>query len=184
MNRESSEVESQQAFNHGPSSLARRWVGLAVGAVLWWGTPLVAAADTERDACGCYSDGAGNCYCDKKAKCGCPGQCEPKGCEAQRSRELEKEIETETKRAQQSQRAVDDGSQDEAEAAPRAPAPAKAASARATPPAPKLTVRQRRDLARLLELYVAGDPPRRAMSADELLSDLSSAGAGAAGKRP
>src|SRR5437762_2023879 len=55
-------------------------------------------AAPARNNCGCYKDGA-TCFCDKKAKCGCPGDCEPKGCEAQRDKELQKEIDAETKKA-------------------------------------------------------------------------------------
>ena len=36
-----------------------------------------AGASGPANACGCYSTGAGSCYCVKKGKCGCPGECEP-----------------------------------------------------------------------------------------------------------
>lgn len=51
------------------------------------------------NACGCYRDSAGSCFCGKKGKCDCPGDCEPKGCEEKRAKEMEKEVEAETKRA-------------------------------------------------------------------------------------
>jgi hypothetical protein len=44
------------------------------------------------NACGCYSNSQGACFCAKKAKCGCPGECEPKGCEEKRDKEIEKQI--------------------------------------------------------------------------------------------
>ena len=63
----------------------------------------VPAADTgpkkEVNACGCYKDGAGACFCGKKGACACPGECEPKGCEEKRAKEMEKEVAAETKKA-------------------------------------------------------------------------------------
>jgi hypothetical protein len=61
-----------------------------------------AAADTpkhEVNACGCYKDGTGACFCGKKGKCACPGDCEPKGCEDKRNKEIQKEVAAETKKA-------------------------------------------------------------------------------------
>jgi hypothetical protein len=58
-----------------------------------------AAPAREMNACGCYKDGAGACLCSKKGKCDCPGECEPKGCEEKRAKEMEKEIAAETKKA-------------------------------------------------------------------------------------
>src|SRR5258707_8938874 len=59
------------------------------------------AAGPKRDvnACGCYKDGAGACLCGKKGKCACPGDCEPKGCEEKRNKEIDKEVAAETKKA-------------------------------------------------------------------------------------
>ena len=48
------------------------------------------AAAAEKNKCGCYKDGAGTCFCDKKAKCGCPGDCEPKGCDEKREQQMKK----------------------------------------------------------------------------------------------
>jgi hypothetical protein len=56
------------------------------------------AAGKPLNACGCYTEND-TCYCEKKAKCGCPGECEPKGCEVERQKKLQREIEAETKRA-------------------------------------------------------------------------------------
>jgi hypothetical protein len=59
-----------------------------------------AAPGKTVNACGCYADGAGRCFCGKgKGKCACPGECEPKGCEEKRAKELDKEIAAETKKA-------------------------------------------------------------------------------------
>ena len=56
------------------------------------------------NACGCYSTGAGACLCSKKAKCGCAGECEPKGCDEKRQKEIEREITAETKKAAEADR--------------------------------------------------------------------------------
>lgn len=66
--------------------------------------PAVRPDGAKRNACGCYRDSAGICLCDRKAKCGCPEECEPKGCEEKRAKELEKEIQTETKRAKDAEK--------------------------------------------------------------------------------
>lgn len=52
------------------------------------------------NACGCYEDSSGSCHCTKKSKCGCPGECEPAGCEAKRDKELNKETQQELKKQQ------------------------------------------------------------------------------------
>lgn len=51
------------------------------------------------NACGCYKDTAGACFCGKKGKCACPGDCEPKGCDEKRNKEIQKEVAAETKKA-------------------------------------------------------------------------------------
>jgi len=62
------------------------------------------------NACGCYKKGDA-CVCtNKKAKCECPGDCEPGGCAAQRDKEMEKEYADAVKRAQD-----DDKKREEAE---------------------------------------------------------------------
>src|SRR5450432_3996083 len=75
-----------------------RLFGFVLGSVLVISLAGAVGAAPARNNCGCYKDGA-TCFCDKKAKCGCPGDCEPKGCEEQRDKELQKEIDAETKKA-------------------------------------------------------------------------------------
>ena len=59
-----------------------------------------AAPGKAVNACGCYKDAQDRCFCGKgKGKCACPGECEPKGCEEKRAKELDKEIAAETKKA-------------------------------------------------------------------------------------
>ena len=70
----------------------------------WTPTRTAQAAAPPSNTCGCYRDSVGTCYCGKKAKCGCPGECEPKGCEEKRAKEIEKEIEAEAKRAREAEK--------------------------------------------------------------------------------
>jgi hypothetical protein len=89
-------------------------VALAVGVLAGRGfakdkpkSPPAAAAKgkpppgTTVNACGCYRNEGGACVCtDRKAKCECPGECEPVGCSEKRDKELEREMAAEIKRAQ------------------------------------------------------------------------------------
>jgi len=56
------------------------------------------------NACGCYADLAGKCFCPKRGKCDCPGECEPKGCEERRARQMQREIAVETRKAAEADR--------------------------------------------------------------------------------
>ncbi len=122
------------------------------------------AVGEPRNKCGCYKDGAGTCFCDKKAKCGCPGDCEPKGCEEARDRELQKEIDAETKKASAggSHRKTGGGEDD----SPRESAPAKSSGGH------KMTAAQSKQLAKLLDLYLSDHPDARGKSIEEVRGDV------------
>ena len=78
------------------------------------------------NACGCYRDSVGSCYCGKKAgACACPGECEPKGCEEKRIKAMDKEIEAEAKRARELEKKQQDerAERERKENAPPPPAP-------------------------------------------------------------
>ncbi|HXI56113.1 MAG TPA: hypothetical protein VNO55_08640 [Polyangia bacterium] len=61
----------------------------------------VVPAGVTVNACGCYRNEAGACFCgDKNGRCACPGECEPISCAQKRSQEIQKEIAAETKKAQ------------------------------------------------------------------------------------
>jgi hypothetical protein len=54
--------------------------------------------------CGCYPRGNA-CVCTKKtAKCECPGECEPVGCDEKRSKEMEKEVAETVKKSQEDEK--------------------------------------------------------------------------------
>jgi hypothetical protein len=91
------------------------------------GGTVVQAANPPVNACGCYRDTTGACYCGKKGKCDCPGDCEPKGCEEKRAKEMEKEVVAETKRARDAEKKQKDEAEEKrkkAEAAANAEAAA------------------------------------------------------------
>jgi hypothetical protein len=144
------------------------WIA-ALGALVI--APAPAAFGGDRNACGCYQTDGGSCYCDKKAKCGCPGECEPKGCEEKRQKQLDKEVHEETKRAQDASRTQD-------QAAGRSGLRTAAAHEREKAPAaaPKgLTAAQTHELSKLLEQYVAAHPGESGKGIAQLSRELASA---------
>jgi hypothetical protein len=138
-------------------------VGMVLGMVLPVCALVLALAGSgsalaaERNKCGCYRDSGGTCYCDKKAKCGCEGDCEPKGCEAAREKQIQKEIEAETKKAADRERTSKpsgDTEKGQAEADSD-----KKADAEGTPVAgKKLSASQSKQLAKLIDAYLAAHP--------------------------
>jgi hypothetical protein len=125
------------------------------------------AAAAERNACGCIQTDTGMCICDKKARCGCPGLCEPQGCEAQREKAFQREIDAEMKKARDAEKqrvTTQVSAQDEPE-----PASAPAAAA---PPARTMTRVQTKELVRLLDLYFAAHPDARRKTAGTLREQL------------
>jgi hypothetical protein len=148
-----------------------------------------ARAQSDLNACGCRQTGQGLCYCEKKSKCGCPGECEPKGCEERRSKQLEKEIQAETKKAQEAarrqgreHRSADD-SDDDDDRMPRAalhvgnksPGDGKSSRASTAKMTAKMTAAQKKELARLLGLYLAEHPDHGGRAVEQVRSDVASA---------
>ncbi len=142
---------------------SRLIVSLGIAVALMVGTTAARAGRPAdgTNACGCRKDpSSGACYCDRKAKCGCPGECEPKGCDDKRAKQLEKQVEVETKKAEaaaRKQRAV------ETKHSPARPVEAAAPKH----PVRQMTAAQRRSLQHLLELYVAEHPDARQKTIDE-----------------
>jgi hypothetical protein len=122
-------------------------------------------ATAAPNKCGCTRNESNNtCSCSKSAKCGCPGDCEPKGCEEKREAQMKKEIDAETKKAAAGGHKKSGG---EAESArEEKEAPAKASH--------KMTAAQSKQLAKLLELYINDHPEARSRSIEDVRGDLSS----------
>ena len=143
-------------------------VGFVLGSVLVISLAGAVGAAPERNSCGCYKDGA-TCFCDKKAKCGCPGDCEPKGCEEQRDKELQKEIDAETKKAAASGHKTSASDEE----SPRSKKEENAAAKASSGGGHKMTAAQSKQLAKLLDLYLSDHPDARGKSIEDLRSDVS-----------
>jgi hypothetical protein len=139
--------------------------------LLWSGGRGFAADEETKNACGCRQDSAGTCYCDHKSKCGCPGECEPKGCEEKRAKQLDKEIQLETKKAESQGHKKQPANSDER--APRDQDAAKNPSSKGQGTlAPHMSAGQRQQLAKLLELYVTDRPEARQSTIDQVRIQL------------
>jgi len=148
------------------------WLGSFVAAVVVWvaafvagGSSATAAPEGKPNACGCYSDGAGACYCGKKTKCGCPGECEPKGCEEKRQKQLEKEIAEETKKATSGQSTGKSKAKEKDDSADTA---SEAPKKKAKP----LSASQKKELVKLLDAYLAEHPEGRSQTITEVRGTL------------
>ena len=134
--------------------------------------PAACAAETPKpNACGCYRDTTGACYCGKKGACACPGDCEPKGCEEKRARQLEKEIAAETKKAvagghstasknQTSRGAEGEENKDQS--------PSKSAREPA-----RLSPAKKKELVHLLDAYLAEHPEGKSQTISEVRAAVS-----------
>jgi hypothetical protein len=139
--------------------------GVVLGSVLVVVLAGAAEAAPARNNCGCYKDGS-TCFCDKKAKCGCPGDCEPKGCEEQRDKELQKEIDAETKKAAASghKKTGDDQSPKQEERPTSKASPAGGH---------KMSAAQSKQLGKLLDLYLSDHPEARGKAIEDVRGDVS-----------
>jgi hypothetical protein len=95
-------------------------LGSAAGVTYAKGKATAASSTPAKqvNACGCYKDTAGACFCGRKGKCACPGDCEPKGCEEKRNKEFQKEVAVEKKKAAEADKKQRKSSHD---AGPKAP---------------------------------------------------------------
>lgn len=140
-------------------------LALALVAPTAGGKPAQAAQKRELNACGCYGDGI-TCTCERKAKCGCPGECEPKGCEEARQKQMQKEMEAEIKRAKEQEAAArkpKDEDKAEAEADK-----AKAAKAAVKPMTPAV----KKQFLKLIEAYLAEHPEAQNKMMSEVRTEL------------
>jgi hypothetical protein len=166
---------------------------LVAGAMLVIGMlPRSASAADGVNACGCREGAPGQCICEKKSRCGCPGECEPKGCEEKRGKQLEKEIQAETKKAEEAQRRqrVRQDRQDKEEQQPEPDRPSSSGGhkestdhqgnsdgADKSPAAKKvrivkMTPGQKRDLAKLIGAYLAEHPNDGGKAIDQIQSEI------------
>ena len=139
---------------------------LALVLALGGGTALA-----EKNKCGCTRNESNNtCSCAKGAKCGCPGDCEPKGCEEKREQQMKREIEAETKKAAEADRKH---KASEPRTASMKSETAKGDGGNAEAPSgPKMSAAQTKQLAKLLDGYLKSHPDARSKNAEELRNEL------------
>ncbi len=129
-------------------------------------------ATAAPNKCGCTRNESNNtCSCSKSAKCGCPGDCEPKGCEEKREAQMKKEIDAETKKAAEADRKhkASTGSETKTVSAKLE----NADNGKPEPAAAKMSPAQTKQLAKLLDSYLKAHPDARSKNAEELRNDLS-----------
>jgi hypothetical protein len=129
-------------------------------------------ATAAPNKCGCTRNESNNtCSCSKSAKCGCPGDCEPKGCEEKREAQMKKEIDAETKKAAEADRKhkASSGSETKTVSAKLE----NGDNGKPEPAAPKMSPAQTKQLAKLLDSYLKAHPDARSKNAEELRNDLS-----------
>ena len=132
------------------------------------------AAMAAPNKCGCTRNESNNtCSCSKAAKCGCPGDCEPKGCEEKREAQMKKEIEAETKKAAEADRKhkASGGGEGKMVSA-KADKDDNGDNGKPEPAAPKMSPAQTKQLAKLLDSYLKAHPDARSKNAEELRNEL------------
>jgi hypothetical protein len=156
--------------------------GATLGVAALAGHPAAYAADDGLNACGCRQGSTpGMCYCEKKSHCGCPGECEPNGCEERRTKQMEKEIQAETRKAEESARrqrpreSIESsrGGEDDARDRTAAPPETKVSAAAVHKvKVVRMSPGQKRDLAKLIGAYLAEHPDQGGKTIDELRSEV------------
>ena len=133
------------------------------------------SAGAAANKCGCTLNESNNsCSCSKGAKCGCPGECEPKGCEEKREAQRKKEIDAETKKAAEADRKHKASGGGETKTASMKSESGKGDGGKAEAPSgPKMSAAQTKQLAKLLDGYLKAHPDARAKNAEELRNELS-----------
>jgi len=125
------------------------------------------------NACGCSGEGD-SCICQKSAKCVCPGECEPKGCETERQKQQQKEMDAEIKRAKEEEKARNKPLE---QAKPGDEDSDATASGKGGKGEKKSTVRpmnpkEKKQFLKLLEAYLAEHPEAENKMLSEVRSEL------------
>ena len=163
------------ADNRGSSGLVPRmivlWATMTLALVGPQGVARGTAGENEVNACGCHRDSADACYCEHKSRCGCPGECEPKGCDEKRAKQLQKEVELETRKAEAAARQKHPAATTKSGRAPGPPVEPQGTKPRKRSEHP-MTPAEKRALERLLDLYLADNPEQRQKTLDEVRAML------------
>jgi len=132
------------------------------------------SAEAAANKCGCTLNESNNsCSCSKGAKCGCPGECEPKGCEEKREAQRKKEIDAETKKAAEADRKHKASSGSETKTVSTKMEKSNGDNGKAEPASgPKMSAAQTKQLGKLLDGYLKQHPDARSKNAEELRNEL------------
>jgi hypothetical protein len=136
------------------------------------------SAEAAANKCGCTLNESNNtCSCSKGAKCGCPGECEPKGCEEKREAQRKKEIDAETKKAAEADRKHKASSGSETKTVSAKVDKGNGDNGKAEAPASgtggtKMSAAQTKQLGKLLDGYLKAHPDARSKNAEELRNEL------------
>jgi hypothetical protein len=137
------------------------------------------SAEAATNKCGCTLNESNNtCSCSKGAKCGCPGECEPKGCEEKREAQRRKEIDAETKKAAEADRKHKASSTSETKTVSTKSGKGGGGGSNGdngkadAPSGPKMSAAQVKQLAKLLDGYLKQHPDARSKNAEELRNEL------------
>lgn len=142
-------------------------LALAAGLiVLAAGGQSAGATKHPLNACGCYGEG-NNCTCVRKAKCGCPGECEPKGCAEARQKQFQKEIEAETRKAKEAEQQAQASREGKDKAAEE-----EETAVEKKPAVKPMTAATKKKFKKLLEAYLAEHPEAQNKMLSEVLAEL------------
>jgi len=134
----------------------------------------VGSAGAAPNKCGCTRNESNNsCSCSKGAKCGCPGDCEPKGCEEKREAQIKREIEAETKKAAEADRKHKASGGGETKTASMRSESGKDDGGKSEAAAgSKMSPAQTKQLGKLLDGYLKANPGARSKNVEELRNEL------------
>jgi hypothetical protein len=96
--------ESNPMFHSASSTLLALLAALSMLGDTWRPSPQARPEKPRVNRCGCYEESPGVCKCRRNSSCGCPGQCEPLGCEEKRQKDLARRMEEELKRIRDDER--------------------------------------------------------------------------------
>lgn len=129
-------------------------------------------ATAAPNKCGCTRNESNNsCSCSKSAKCGCPGDCEPKGCEEKREAQMKKEIEAETKKAAEADKKHKASTASETKTVSKVDND-NGDNGKPEPAAPKMSPAQTKQLGKLLDSYLKAHPDARSKNVADLRNEL------------
>jgi hypothetical protein len=91
-------------YQFSPTTAALLALALALLASSQGPSALARPEGPRINRCGCFEESAGVCKCLRRSRCGCPGECEPLGCEEKRQKDLARRMEQELRKIRDDER--------------------------------------------------------------------------------